>query len=208
MTDYFFLIPIAIALFIGVVSPGPSFLLVAQTAVSKSRKHGIAVSLGMGVGSTIFALLASIGLYVVLENVPVFYILLKVAGGLYLCFLAYKIWINAAKSINKEQAANQAHSKNIVKSFALGIVTQMSNPKTAIVFGGVFAAFLPLNPPEYSYIFLCLLAFFIDSGWYIVVSIVLSTQRAQHIYSLYQKGINRLASGFMGLMGIKLISNQ
>ena len=73
MTEYLFLLPVSVALILGVMSPGPSFVLVSQTAMSKSRSAGIAISLGMGVGSAIFTVLAALGLYVLLESVPVSY---------------------------------------------------------------------------------------------------------------------------------------
>ena len=39
---------IAGAILIGAMSPGPSFILVATTAVAVSRRDGLAASLGMG----------------------------------------------------------------------------------------------------------------------------------------------------------------
>jgi len=205
MYEYFFILPIVLALLLGSMSPGPSFLIVAQAAMSKSRAEAIAISFGMGTGAAIFALLASIGLYVVIENVPWLYALLKVAGGLYLCFLAYKIW-KSSKIQNEEHLENN-NTHGIFKSFLLGLITQISNPKTAIVFGGVFAAFLPADVPEYSYILLCISSFLVDTGWYILVALILSTKKAQGAYSRHKKKIITLFSGFMGLMGLKLATN-
>jgi threonine/homoserine/homoserine lactone efflux protein len=206
MNEYLFLIPIAIASIIGVISPGPSFLFVAQTAMEKSRAHGVATSLGMGVGSIAFALVASFGLFVVLETVPKLYIGLKFIGGLYLCYLAYKIWITANDSIISSTKISNKNS--LRKSFYLGLLTQLSNPKTAIVFSGIFMAFLPSEIPNYSYIFLSLMAFVIDASWYITVSILLTTKKSQKLYTKFKKHINRVASGLMGFIGVKLALNQ
>ncbi|MBN4055575.1 LysE family translocator [bacterium AH-315-K03] len=207
MMEYFFLLPISLALFVGVVSPGPSFLLIAQTAVAKSRSDAIATSVGLGVGAAVFALVASAGLYVVLESVPWVYVFLKVIGGLYLCFLAYKIWISAQVPMLND-TTNQPCRAGVFRSFFVGLFTQLSNPKTAVVFMGVFAAFLPEQVPSNSYLFVCLLAFIIDASWYCLVSVVLSTKKAQRTYSKYKFYISRVAGGFMGFMGLKLASNQ
>lgn len=206
MNEYLFLIPIAIASIIGVMSPGPSFLLVAQTAMEKSRAHGVATSLGMGVGSIVFALVASLGLFVVLETVPKLYVALKFVGGIYLCYLAYKIWKTANDPMVSTTEISDKNSLH--KSFYFGLLTQLSNPKTAIVFSGIFMAFLPSEIPNYSYVFLSVMAFAIDAGWYIVVSILLTTQKTQKLYARFKKHINRVASGFMGFMGVKLALNQ
>jgi threonine/homoserine/homoserine lactone efflux protein len=215
MSEYLFLVPIAIAILVGAMSPGPSFVLVSQVAMSTSRTAAITTSLGMGTGAATFALLAAAGLYLVLESVPVFYMALKIAGGMYLCYLAYKIWNNASKLIEKatSPSVTGAHpsevtsTRNSCRLFLVGFLTQLSNPKTAIVFASIFAAFLPENLPSYSYAFLVLVAFAIDAGWYCVISIVLSTKKAQASYAQYKKVINRTASCFMGVMGLKLIIN-
>jgi threonine/homoserine/homoserine lactone efflux protein len=207
MHEYIFLLPISLFLLLGVMSPGPSFILVAQTAMAKSRSEAIAVSVGMGAGATIFAIIASVGLFILLETVPSIYMALKVLGGGYLCFLSYKMW-NSSKESTNQNTTDDCSPRGILKMFFVGLVTQLSNPKTAIVFGSAFAAFLPKEIPEFSYYFISTTAFIIDAGWYILVATVLSTAKAQSVYSKFKKYICRVASGFMGLMGIKLLFSQ
>lgn len=210
MNDYLFLIPIAIALIIGVISPGPSFIYVAQTAMDNSRAHGIATSLGMGTGAVIFTLLAIFGLFFVIETVPWLYLGLKFIGGLYLCYLGYKIWqsSNVKISAASPDIENKDETRSIFKSYTLGLLTQLSNPKTAVVIGGIFMAFLPSEVPAYSYVILAVMAFVIDAGWYCIVSLALTTSRAQKVYIRFRKAISRLASGLLAVMGVKLIFNQ
>ena len=210
MNDYLFFIPIAIALGVGVISPGPSFLFVAQTAMQKTRAHGIATSLGMGTGAMLLALMAILGLFVVLQTIPVLYLVLKILGGLYLFYIAYLMWKSADDPIiaNEQTEPPVKQYGSFRKAYLLGLFTQLSNPKTAIVIGGIFMAFLPENIPEYSIPLLSLMAFIIDASWYIVVSIALTTARAQRVYIRFKKYINRLASGLMGLLGLKLALNQ
>jgi len=51
------------------------------------------------------------------------------------------------------------------------------------------------------------MAFVIDTGWYIIVSVLLTTKKSQRLYIKFKKYINRLASGLMGYMGVKLALN-
>ena len=81
------ILSIAGAITLGAISPGPSFVMVARTAVASSRADGLAAALGMGVGGVIFAAAALLGLHVVLTAVPWLYLGLKVLGGAYLLFL-------------------------------------------------------------------------------------------------------------------------
>ena len=206
MNEYLFLIPIALALLVGAMSPGPSFLVVAQTAMEKSRLHGIACSLGTGTGAVIFVLIASLGLFFILETVPWLYGLFKFLGGIYLLFLAYKIWLNANQPMQTSDYTTK--EKSLFKSYLLGVFTQLSNPKTSIVIGSIIMAFLPSDIPSYSYVLLAIISFVIDAGWYAIVAILLTTPKAQKVYLRFKKNISRVASGLMGFMGAKLVLNQ
>jgi len=210
VNDYLFVIPITIAGIIGVMSPGPSFLFVAQTTLNKSREHGLATSLGLGTGAAIFTLLSCFGLFVILEAAPFLYGTLKVLGGIYLFYLAYKIW-NSSDNNNESSSIviqdNTVKGKGYMKSFFFGLLTQLSNPKTAIVIGSVIMAFLPHEVPPYTFLILTVLTFITDSGWYCIVAVALSTARAKKVYDRFKTHINRVASGLMALLGTKLALN-
>ena len=93
------------ALFIGVISPGPSFVLVARTAIAVSRSDGLAAAVGMGLGGVTFGVLALAGLTAVLATVEWLYAGLRILGGLYLMYLAILIWRGAREPIVVSQAA-------------------------------------------------------------------------------------------------------
>lgn len=207
MGEYYFLIGIALTLLVALLSPGPSFLYVARTAVAMSRPHGIAVALGLATGSVALAILAMFGLYVILEAVPWLYLSLKIAGGLYLFYIAYKIWKSANRSLaeNSDELVSQS---SLLKSYASGLLIQLSNPKTSIVLGSVFAAFLPSKVPDYTYLLLAIISFSLAAGWYGIVAILLSAEKPRRIYGSFKTTIDRAASGIMGALGIKLVSNQ
>ncbi|ABG41058.1 Lysine exporter protein (LYSE/YGGA) [Paraglaciecola sp. T6c] len=204
MGEYSFLISIGIVFMLGTMSPGPSFILVATTAVSKSKMQGFGVTLGLAIGAAIFALLAIFGLYAILQAVPSMYVALKALGGAYLLYLAYKMWKHASEPM-KVVAPEETNTKNFLKAVLLGLTTQLSNPKTAIIIGSIFAALLPNEIPVYGEALLCLLAFTGDIAWYSLVVLLLSTKRAQHTYLRFKQHIDRLAGGLLGLLGIKLV---
>ena len=54
--------------------PGPSFVIVARSAIGQSRLDGLASALGMGIGGILFASLALAGLYSVLQTVGWLYL--------------------------------------------------------------------------------------------------------------------------------------
>lgn len=203
MGEYSFLLAIIFIFMLGTISPGPSFILVAKTAVSKTFSEGIGVSIGLAFGAVFFTLLAIFGLYALFETVPFLYGIFKLFGGIYLLYLAYKILKHSNESIIMDVELEKK-SKGFFKAVLFGFLTQISNPKTAIIIGSIFAALLPQELPAYSEILLCLIAFFIDAIWYCLVVFLLSTKKSQKIYLQFKKYIDRVAGTLLAALGIKL----
>jgi threonine/homoserine/homoserine lactone efflux protein len=194
---------IAGAITLGAMSPGPSFVLVARTSVARSRADGLAMALAMGVGGVLFAVLALAGVHVVLSTVPVLYGVLKVLGGIYLVYLAWMLWRHAARPIELEKTATGSQ-----RSFWLGLATQVSNPKTAVVYASVFVSLLPKEMPLWAMLVLPVLVFCIEAGWYSIVAIALSSPAPAAAYLRWKRWIDRAAGGVMGLLGVKLLFMQ
>ncbi len=193
------------ALLIGVVTPGPSFVLVARTAMVASRIDALLTALGMGVGAVIFAVIVLFGLQAALAAVPWLYLTLKIAGGFYLLYMAVRIWRSAGEPIVIPDSA-KAIRISAKRSFLLGLFTQMSNPKTAIVYGGIFAALLPQSMPTTAYVVLPFIIFLVEAGWYAIVAYALSAESSRATYLRSKRHIDRMAGGVMGFLGLKLIS--
>lgn len=192
------------ALLVGVVSPGPSFVLVSRIAVTRSRLHGLAAALGMGIGGTLFAGLALLGLAALLSQVEWLHLALKIAGGLYLAWLGIRIWRGAGDPLAPAQA-DAPQGASLLRSFSFGLLTQISNPKAAIIYGSVFAAMLPAAPPSWLVLALPPLVFAIETAWYAIVALAFS---ASHPRALYLRGklwIDRLAGGVMTALGLRLL---
>ena len=198
------LLSIVGALTLGAMSPGPSFLMVARTAIARSRADGLAAALGMGVGGVVFAALALAGLHAVLIAVPWLYVFLKVAGGAYLVFIGWMIWRGARQPVVLGDAGLDQPS-TAMRSFLLGLVTQMSNPKTAVVYASVFVSLLPPEIPLAVTLILPLVLFAIEFGWYAIVALALSAPSPRAAYLRSKTWIDRAAGTVMALLGIRLI---
>ena len=194
------------AILIGAISPGPSFVLVARTAMAVSRVDGLFAALGMGIGSVIFSTVVLLGLQALLFKIPALYLALKLVGGLYLIYIAVRIWRGAKEPIVLSGSVEES-PKPVKKTFLLGLFTQLSNPKTAIFYGSIFAALLPRNLPFLAAIVLPFLVFLVEAGWYSIVALALSSESPRAVYLRAKKYIDRLAGGVMGLLGLKLIAS-
>ena len=206
MGEYSFLLAITIVFIFGTLSPGPSFILVAKTAVSKPFSEGIAVAIGLSLGAVFLTLLAILGLNALFVTMPILFSLFKALGAMYLIYLAYKIWKYSSEAISMDIMLEK-NKKSFLRAILFGFVTQVSNPKTIIILGSIFAALLPKELPAYSEVLLCLLTFFIDCLWYCIVVVLLSTKKSQKVYLKFKKYIDRIAGSLLAVLGLKLMLN-
>lgn len=191
------------ALLVGAISPGPSFVFVVRTAVAGGRSEGLAAALGMGVGAMLYGALAVLGLRTLMQDGGLLFTVLKVAGGLYLVYLAWKIWSHAAAPIMVETAGGA--TANPMRAFSLGLLTQLSNPKIVAVFGAVFAALLPADPEPWLYWALPPLIFLQETAWYAIVALAFSATRPRALYLGLKLWVDRAAALFIGVLGVRLI---
>lgn len=203
MTSTLTLLSILGALLLGAISPGPSFVFVVRTAVAQSRTEGLAAALGMGVGAMIFGALAVLGLRTLMLEGGLLFTALKVAGGLYLVYLAWQIWRHAAEPIAVTTGGDTPARPG--RAFLLGLLTQLSNPKIVAVFGAVFAALLPANPEAWLYWAIPPLIFLQETLWYAIVALAFSAARPRSLYLGLKLWLDRAAAAFIGILGIRLI---
>lgn len=192
------------ALALGTISPGPSFVFVARTAVAKSRHDGIAAAFGMGVGGVIFAGLALLGLQAAIAAMPGVFTALKVLGALYLIYLGWCAWRGARESLVVNGNVGTT-PRAVGGSFRQGLLTQLSNPKAAVVYGSVFAALLPAHMPAWAAAVLIGIIFALETGWYAFVAVALSAEASRAVYLRSKALIDRTAGGVMALLGLKLL---
>ena len=199
------LLGVLAALTVGVISPGPSFVMVARLAVAASRLQALAAAVGMGVGGVVFGAAALLGLQGVFLAVPSLYVALKVIGGLYLCYLGIVIFRSAKQPLTPQSPGHL--SGGAKRSFWLGLSTQISNPKTAVVYASVFAAFLPLSFSTAFAASLLAFVFLVEAGWYAIVALVLSSPAPQRAYLSCKAWVDRAAGTVLFGLGLKLVAS-
>lgn len=198
------LVPILAVLAIGVISPGPSFILVARTAVAISRAAAVCSAFGMAAGATALSVAALLGLHTVLRQIPAAYLGLKVVGGIYLLYLAYKTWRGASMPICLAEDSGPTAS-NLPRHFWLAAATMLSNPKAAVQYGVIFAAMLPQSPSPALTAVLPLSVFTLEATWYLFVAFSLSAPKPRGTYLKAKATIDRTAGAVLGFLGIRVL---
>ncbi len=197
---------LAVAQFLAVASPGPSLVVVAQTAMSASRRAALANALGFGLGTFVWAASAMFGLALLFELAPWLYVGLKTAGAMFLLYLAYRLWRGAGEPF--EALATGARSTAFLPNVGLGLLTQLANPKVALFFGSVFIALLPPEPGPAVAALVLALVVAIEIVWYSAMAQAFSNARVRSSYAAFKGTADRVAGAFLALLGVGLLLDR
>ena len=125
-----FLLFLLAALVVAVV-PGPGIFYVAARTLSEGRRAGIASTFGTALGGLVHVVAGGLGVSAIIMASAEAFALLKLAGALYLIWLGFRAFRDAAKPASEAAPGRRA--------FREGIVVEATNPKTA----AFFLAFIP-----------------------------------------------------------------
>jgi threonine/homoserine/homoserine lactone efflux protein len=193
----FFAISGAIAL--GAMSPGPSFIVVAQAALSRGRRIGLLTALGMALAGSLYALVAVLGVAALLSATPLAFLIVKVIGAIYLGYIGYSMIRHAAASLGSPDGSEATKA-----GLWTGLIVQLSNPKTIVVYTAVFAALMPKDPDGWLLGALPLSIGLIEGGWYTLVATFFAKPWASRRYASAKKPIDRVAGALMILLALRL----
>lgn len=156
--DFLALIGVFIA---AVAVPGPDVVQIIRFSV-KSRAAGVACAMGIMVGYAIWIAASLLGLSALMQAAPQLLAMLQLVGGAYLIYMGVgavrggiKAWRSQSAALPSTNADQTLASR---RAFTVGMATNLSNPKSVLFFGAVFAQFVhPEMGPEWMLIILATL---------------------------------------------------
>jgi threonine/homoserine/homoserine lactone efflux protein len=201
MSELQILLSIGFFQLLAVISPGPSFLITARTAAAQSRLDGFKVALGLGTGTVVWASATLLGFDLIFGALPSLLVAMKVAGALFLMWVAYQIFRHAAEPVELGAVKGERQGNPYMKGFW----TQMSNPKVLAFFSSVFVAMLPSHVPLWMQVALVAIVSFNEVWWYTAVSLFFGTGPVRRFYLKAKAWIDRVTGLFLGVLGLRLL---
>jgi threonine efflux protein len=194
---------------VAVISPGPANMAIISTAMSQGRRAGLVMALGIFAGSFTWAMAASFGLAALLHHYGEALVVLKIAGGLYLFYLAIKA---ARSALRKEQTAFEAsvavRRKHPGTIFLRGYLIHLTNPKA--IFGWVAIISLGL-PPDASLSSVAIVVggclttgFSVFCGY----ALLFSTAGALRVYRASRRYVEGALAVLFGAAGVKMLTTS
>jgi threonine efflux protein len=189
-----------------VISPGPSFLVITTTAARQSRRQAIWTGLGVSCASMIWAVMAAVGLGVVMTHMHWLHHALQLVGSIYLLWIGAKTLLLASRPL--PAAGPPSSQLKAWPAFRDGLLTNLTNPKTLIFFSSAFATLFTPGLTSGIKFAAVLLVGLMSVSWHLMLATVFSAQSARSGYARAKKSIDRLTGGLMAFFGLKLLFSQ
>jgi threonine/homoserine/homoserine lactone efflux protein len=187
---------------LAVISPGPSFLVTARTAVAGSRAEGLQVALGLGAGTIIWSSAALFGLSYVFAQFHGLFVAMKIGGALFLVWIAIQIFRHAKDRFAMDLKAGEPRGRS---PLLRGLLIQISNPKVAVFFGSIFIAMLPREVPPWMIVALIAIVTVNEIVWYSLVALFFGAEPVRRGYLGAKSWIDRAVGLFLGALGLRLL---
>ncbi|MFF5829690.1 LysE family translocator [Streptomyces bacillaris] len=125
-----------------VLTPGPNMIYLVSRSITQGRRAGVVSLGGVAVGFLVYLLATNLGLSVVFVAVPELYVAVKLAGAAYLAYLAWTALKPGGVSVFAPQEMPHDSPR---KLFTMGLMTNLLNPKIAIMYLSLIPQFINLE---------------------------------------------------------------
>lgn len=142
--------PVTLAAFVATtvvlaLTPGPDMILYLGKAIGQSRIAGAVTFAGAATGVLVHTMLAALGLSALLMASATAFTAIKIAGAVYLIYLAYDA-VRHGSSFNLEAGAGRRERYSAL--YSKGLLVNLLNPKIVIFFLTLLPQFVAADDPD------------------------------------------------------------
>lgn len=191
------------AYFVGTASPGPSNLAIMSIAANQGRKSALAFALGVISGSMFWATVAALGISAALIAYSQFIVGIKIFGGLYLLWLAFKSG-RTALAPSTAPSSKIGRPETSKKMYIRGALLHLTNPKAILVWVSIVALSSSSSGPALGAVIpgCAMIGCLVFSGY----AVVFSTDSARRTYIRTRRALEACLAVVFGVAGIRLLA--
>lgn len=193
------------ALFLVAISPGPSVMAIMNVSMAHGRRAGFVFTTGCMTGATTWAVLAGLGLSAWLTGYANGVMLLKILGGLYLVWMAYKS-LKSSLTADSKLAGNPktVSGKNL---YSRGLALHLTNPKAILSWAAVITLSQSENGSASVLVFALLGCLAITFLVHFTYAAIFASTTAMTAYAKARRWIEGVLATVFGYAGLRLLTN-
>lgn len=189
---------------IGIISPGPDFLLITRNSLLLSKKAAIFSALGVSAGSMIHTVYSIIGLGLIISKSLILFSFIKYLGAIYLFYIAFKS-LRPHSSQKGSSCKNIKSNMSFTQAFMTGFLTNVTNPKAILFYISLFTLIIKPTASMPIKMFYGLEVFFLALIWFSFVVLLFSSHFFTKRLQKLQNHIEKFISYTFLALGLKLM---
>lgn len=180
------------------VLPGPDFVAVVRSSMTRGTRAGLLTTLGVTAGLCFYATLSLLGLSAILVEFQWLTWLVRILGGSYLIYLGIKLLRAGPATLEGDDAAPAGRHSALL----FGFLVTLTNPKAIVLFASVFATAVTPATPAWVMVLMIGLVGSASFIWYSIVTLFMSSAAVVRRFRNAKHRIERAAGVcFIGIGG-------
>lgn len=189
-------------------TPGPNVLAVAGTSMASGKKSGLAVSIGVACGTFTWSTASVLGLAVLIASYGQLLYAIKILGGLYLFYLAYKALHSALSQYDLDMARVNTRPSSFGGLVSKGYLLNMTNPKAAFGWIAIVSLGMDAASPAWVMFAIILGTTTLSLLVHVAYTLAFSTSQMVAAYAKARRPIQTALGGLFAFAGYRLLTTK
>lgn len=190
-----------------IIAPGPSLAVMLTQSLRSGRAAGLATVAGNTLGLVVWATASAFGLTALVRTSEIAFVVLKVAGAVYLCWLGIQSLLRSRREPTELAGAEQAGRRGPLASLRAGFMTNVTNPKAAVLYLALLPQFLPAdgNPLLDTFV-LAAVQMALSASYYTLVVLAIGLARRVLGRPAVRRWMDRVSGLVLVGLGVRMVT--
>jgi threonine/homoserine/homoserine lactone efflux protein len=218
MLDWTELLTIATVSWLGIMSPGPDFVVVVRHSVSYGRRHGLTAALVVTTGTVVPLAYATFGAALLATQSDLVYLILQYAGSAYLAWLGFRALRSRpappdldplrlaspdTPDTDLEASPMPTEVPTRLRTFWTGVLITSLNAKAGLFYLSLFAMAVSANTPVAPRLLYCAYILISTMIWTSVVATLFGHGTVRRTFRAFGHWFDRFMGGVFILLALR-----
>ena len=195
------LLPVFAVFVPALLLPGPDFIGVVRSAMTRGASAGLRTTVGVSVGLGFYATLSLLGLSAVLIEYQWLTWAVRLIGGAYLVYLGIRLLRAKPLDLGDDDVRLPVRGD----AFLFGFLVTLTNPKAIVLFASVFATAVTASTPVWLMALMIGLVVLSSVIWYSIVTLFMSSPPVMRRFRNARHWIERVAGVCFVAIGLRIL---
>lgn len=207
--EFSIVLAFALACLVISVVPGPDMMFIMANGIARGRGAGVVAAAGMSTGLLGHTIAAALGLGALLQAAPIALEVVRIAGAVFLVYLAITT-LRSAKDVAKGAPARFGE-RSLRRTFVMATLVNLSNPKVVLFYIAFFPQFVTEGGWPVPVQFLVMGGILIVTGFLVDASVGLASGTLSNLLLRrpgVQRWLNRVSAAIFGGLAVRLVADR